>query len=73
MTARKIEAIETQPKSTRFPLIDERFEQVVALARQQRAAYIAGLFAAARAWLAEYFLSVRASAPISMIRGESKA
>ena len=72
MTLAQFVGIETQPQPTRFPLIDERVEHIVTLAKQRRAAYIAGLFVAARDWLAEYRRSVRANAPISLIRGESQ-
>jgi len=68
MTARQFEAIGSPPKSTRFPLIDERVEHIAALAKQRRAAYIAGLFTSVRDWLAEYRRSVRAIAPTSLIR-----
>jgi hypothetical protein len=69
----KFEAAQPQPCATRFLLADERVERIVMLAKEQRAAYIAKLFAAGRSWLAEYRRDVRACAPSSLIRGESQA
>ncbi len=64
----KFKATEIQPRATRFPLTDERAERIVMLAKAHRAAYISGLFAAARASLAGYTRGIRAIAPTSMIR-----
>jgi len=70
---KQFEAVQPQSSVTRFALIDLPFERIVMLAKEQRAAYLAGLFAAGRAWLAEYSRSLRSMAPTSMVRSVKQA